>query len=209
MARRSEHSQEQIKKMVLEASEEIVQEQGFSALKVRRIAADIGYTVGSIYMVFANMNDLNMHIKGRTWQKLTIYLNRQLQQTPVNVETINECAINYLEFAMRNEGLWRMLFEHQLPVGEPVPDWYKHESDCVIEFFYQLLTQLDPHQSKKYVWQSAEVLVASIQGVCMRLIMLSKSHSAGNIDIKKQSIILLVTYFIQGWSKEAKKNESN
>lgn len=51
MARRSEHSQAEIRKMVLEAAEEIVQEDGYPALKVRKMATDIGYTVGSIYRV--------------------------------------------------------------------------------------------------------------------------------------------------------------
>ena len=52
MARRSEHTQEQIKEMVLIAAEGIVTEEGEEALTVRKIAQHIGYTVGSIYMVF-------------------------------------------------------------------------------------------------------------------------------------------------------------
>ncbi|HEY5141506.1 MAG TPA: TetR family transcriptional regulator, partial [Methylococcales bacterium] len=34
--------------MILDAAERIVTEEGFSALKVRKIAVEIGYTVGSI-----------------------------------------------------------------------------------------------------------------------------------------------------------------
>jgi AcrR family transcriptional regulator len=65
MARRSEHSRNEIKTMVLEAAENIVREQGFSALKIRQISADMGYTVASVYMVFENMDDLNTQIKTR------------------------------------------------------------------------------------------------------------------------------------------------
>jgi AcrR family transcriptional regulator len=62
MARRSEHTQEQIKELILTAAETIIVKQGVAALTVRKIAQEIGYTVGSIYMVFANMQDLMMHI---------------------------------------------------------------------------------------------------------------------------------------------------
>jgi len=49
MARRSEHSLQELKVMVLDAAEAIVIKEGFSELKVRKIAVEIGYTVGSIF----------------------------------------------------------------------------------------------------------------------------------------------------------------
>lgn len=199
MARRSEHSQEQIKLMVLEASEDIVQDQGFSALKVRKIAADIGYTVGSIYMVFANMNDLHMHIKARTWQKMTLFLNKRIQK-PVTLKTVNDFAFYYLEFSLENEGLWRMLFEHQLPVGESTPTWYVHERYAVIGLFYQLLKSLNTHHSEEQLRQTAQVLIEGVQGVCMQLI--TQHHSSQNIEIARRNISLLVDCFMSGWMKE-------
>jgi len=198
MARRSEHSQEEIKNMVLEASEEIIQDEGFSALKVRRIAADIGYTVGSIYMVFSNMNDLNMHIKARTWKNMAESLKAQVQQ-PVSANSINEYALNYLDFAVNNEGLWRMLFEHQLPVGELVPSWYLRERYSVIEFFYQLLKQLNPSRSDEQIRQVAQTLIEGVQGICMQLIM--QRHSKENIQVARENIKLLVDCFMRGWAK--------
>lgn len=185
--------------MVLEASEEIIQDEGFSALKVRRIAADIGYTVGSIYMVFSNMNDLNMHIKARTWQNLAESLKAQVQQ-PVLANSINEYALNYLDFAVNNEGLWRMLFEHQLPVGEPVPSWYLRERYSVIEFFFQLLKQLNPSRSDEQIRQVAQTLIEGVQGICMQLIM--QRHSKENIQVARENVKLLVDCFMRGWDKE-------
>lgn len=181
--------------MVLEASEEIIQEQGFSALKVRKIAADIGYTVGSVYMVFANMNDLNMHIKARTWQKITLYLQAHINK-PVTLVTINDFACNYLDFAVANEGLWRMLFEHQLPVGEVVPGWYLEQRYCVIELLYQLLKQLNTAHSDEQIKQAAQTLTLSVQGVCMQLV--TQRQSIKNIKLARGNVILLVDCFMRG-----------
>ncbi|NOR80350.1 MAG: TetR family transcriptional regulator [Methyloprofundus sp.] len=196
MARRSEHSQQEIKQMVLQAAEDIVHEQGFSALKVRKIAADIGYTVGSIYMVFANMNDLHMHIKARTWQKLLLYLEQNLDE-PVALATIGKSAAAYLDFTVLNKGLWCMLFEHQPLMGETVPDWYLQQSNQVFEFFYVLLKQMNSRHSDEQVHLAAEVLVKGIQGVCMQLMI--QQQSIENIKLARADIALLVECFMRGW----------
>lgn len=196
MARRSEHSQEQIRKMVLEAAEDIVQEQGFSALKVRKIAADIGYTVGSIYMVFTNMNDLKMHIKARTWLKMRQYLEARVEKS-IKAQTVSDFAMNYLDFTIDNEKLWRMLFEHQLPAGEAVPGWYLQQSDGVIELFYQVLKPLDTLHSDAQIRQAAQTLIKSMQGVCMQLMM--HQQSSENISLAKGDVVLLVNCFMRGW----------
>ena len=201
MARRSEHSQQQIKQMVLHAAEEIIQEQGFSALKVRKIATDIGYTVGSIYMVFANMNDLNMHIKARTWKKLLLYLEQHSEE-PVTQAGIKKMAIAYLNFTVLNKGLWNMLFEHQPVSKEPVPDWYLQTIEQVSVFVSGLLSQLDTTYSEAQIRQAAETLTKSVQGVCMQLII--QQPCIENIKLAKSEIELLVDCFMRGWLEEAR-----
>jgi len=204
MARRSEHSQEEIKQMVLQAAEDIVQEQGFSALKVRKIAADIGYTVGSIYMVFSNMNDLNMHIKARTWQKLALYLETDFAQhsnEPITIASIEYLSIAYLDFTVLNKGLWRMLFEHQLPIEETVPDWYLRENKRVLDFFYLELNRLSVTHSDVQVQQAAQTLMKGVQGVCMQFVM--QQQTIDNIKVAKTDVVLLVDCFIRGWMEGA------
>lgn len=198
MARRSEHSQEEIKQMVLEAAEDIVQQQGFSALKVRTIAADIGYTVGSIYMVFSNMNDLNMHIKARTWQKLLMSLEQAVdEREPVTLTTIKHVAIAYLDFTVLNKGLWCMLFEHQLPIAEAVPDWYLQENKQLLDYVYLLLKWLNTLHSDVQVRQAAQTLITSVQGVCMQLVI--QQQSTENIKAAKADIVFLCDCFMPGW----------
>ena len=201
MARRSEHSQQQIKQMVLEAAEEIIQEQGFSALKVRKIATDIGYTVGSVYMVFANMNDLNMHIKARTWQKLLLHLERDSGES-VTLASIENMAVAYLDFTVLNKGLWCMLFEHQSPIDEQVPGWYLQALERVVEFVDQVIKQLNTSHSDAQIRQAAQTLTASVQGVCMQLLM--RQPSIENIKQARADVILLVECFMRGWLGEAK-----
>jgi len=196
MARRSEHSQEEIKQMILEAAEDIVQEYGFSALKVRKIAADIGYTVGSIYMVFTGMDDLIMHIKERTWQKLAQHIE-DCTAAAERPDPIESFALGYLGFAVANEGLWRMLFEHHLPVGKEIPEDYLQAQVTVFLLAERQLKQLDSQCPSEQLHQAARVLVNSMQGVSMQLLMQPLSDES--IAAAKLEMLLLVSCFMKGW----------
>lgn len=204
MARRSEHSQDQIRQMVMNAAENIVQNQGFSALKVRKVASDIGYTVGSIYMVFTNMDDLNMHIKARTWQKLALYLEQQIKP-PVSQATIETIALAYLDFVLLNRSLWQMLFEHQLAPNQVSPDWYLQAMQRIADLMYDLLTQLETTHTERQKHQAADILIKSLQGLCTSFIL--QEQSTEEIKKAKQSVSFLVHCFIAGWLKEAKESD--
>jgi len=198
MARRSEHSQKEIKQMILEAADDIVQEYGFSALKVRKIAADIGYTVGSIYMVFTGMDDLIMHIKARTWLKLAQHIEGYVAaaESPGSIESF---ALGYLEFVVANEGLWRMLFEHHLPVGKVIPTDYLQAQTSVFLLADRQLRQLNSQYSDEQIDQAVKVLVNSMQGVSMQLLMQQLSDES--IVAAKLEMLLLVSCFMNGWQE--------
>lgn len=150
MARRSEHSLEEIRVMVLDAAEAIVIKDGYSALKVRSIAREIGYTVGSIYMVFANMADLVMHIKARTLDDIAAQL--QQAQDSVPEQCIAELSRIYLRYASQNFNRWSMIFEYRLPQNNGVPEWYQEKVGNVFSRvetqFAKLAPQCSAQQSK-------------------------------------------------------------
>ena len=196
MARRSEHSLEEIKAMVLEAAEAIVLEEGFAALKVRKVALEIGYTVGSIYMVFTNMGDLIMHVKARTLDELADQLDEQLPECPAQ-EQILTLAKSYLQFANENYNLWSMIFEHRLPEHEKTPDWYQAKVDQAFIKVETLLGQLAPEPDQSDIQSAARALWSGVHGICV----LSLTATLDAVGVKKveNNIVLLVENFIRGW----------
>ena len=196
MARRSEHTLEQLREMVLRAAENIVIEEGFNALTVRKVAMEIGYTVGSIYMVFQNMDDLIMHVKARTLDELSDELSEQ--QTFDSIEEhIQALADTYLTFASRNFNRWRMIFEAIKDV--PVPDWYQqkvHEMFLIVE---DLLQRLCPDQSKEQASLATQALWSGVHGVCV--LALNGSLGRAGTDNAQATVRLLVQNFIRGCKK--------
>lgn len=196
MARRSEHTQEQIREMVLSAAEKIVIDEGFNALTVRKVAMEIGYTVGSIYMVFENMDDLIMHVKGRTLDELAVAL--EAMQAPVGAEEhILALANIYLQFAHRHFNRWRMIFEAIKDVQ--VPEWYQEKTRdmfaIVEQPFRKLLQDHDPEQAHL----AAQALWSGVHGACV----LSLNGSLGRVGAENAQVTVktLVQHFVRGWKQ--------
>ncbi len=191
MARRNKHSLEEIRQMVLDAAETIIINEGYPALKARRIAMDIGYTVGSIYMVFDNMADLVIHIRANTVDNLI----KQLQQVPCgdSEQYIVELAKAYLQFACRNYNRWSMIFVQDAEI----PEWYQDKINRIYSQIEMQLTKLAPNCSAQQQKQAAKAVLNGIHGVCS--MSLTGKQNANDISDVENSVVLLVESFIGGW----------
>ena len=201
MARRSEHSLEEIKEMVLKAAETIVVEEGFTALKVRKVAMEIGYTVGSIYMVFTNMGDLIMHVKARTLDDLAMQLDQMVCSEDA-AQAVVELALNYQDFASHNFNRWSMIFEHRLPDHVEIPQWYQHKVDGMFSRVEDLLSRLQPDCPEQDMQRAARALWSGVHGICI-LSLSGKSDVIGVKDVQS-NVVLLVENFIRGWINSTK-----
>lgn len=191
MARRNKHSLEEIREMVLDAAETIIINDGYSALTVRKIAMDIGYTVGSVYMVFANMADLVMHIKTNTVDELT----GQLQQVPdcPPEQQLMELAKAYLHFAVQNFNRWTLIY---MPDAE-TPEWYRQKINGVFNLVEAQFTQLAPDRSAQQCKQAARALWSGVHGICT--LSLTGKPDEEAINNVENTVVLLTESFIRGW----------
>ncbi len=191
MARRNEHSLDEIKAMVLDAAETIIINEGYSALTVRKIAREMGYTVGSIYMVFDSMADLIIHIKANTIDDLS----RQLQQAPhcAPEQHIVELAKTYLNFASQNFNRWSMIFTQDI---DP-PEWYQEKIGRILSQVEAQFMQIAPTGSPQQSKQAAQALWSGVHGICT--LSLTDRLDASGISDVENIIVLLVKSFTAGW----------
>ena len=198
MARRSEHSQEQIRDMVLNAAENIIVEDGIQALTVRKIALEIGYTVGSIFIVFANMQDLLMHIKGRTLDQLAAQLQAISDADGIE-QQIGVLAGNYLKFVTGNFNRWRIIFEPCAQDDEAIPGWYREKTEQMFAPIEALFRQLKPESNAEEVRLAARTLWCGVHGVCV--LSLNGNLGRAGLENTEAAVHLLVDNFIQGWKR--------
>jgi len=74
MARRSDHTREELKNLILSSASRIIENEGYSALTVRKIATDIGYTPGTLYNVFQSMDGLTLALNAERVERLLTLL---------------------------------------------------------------------------------------------------------------------------------------
>ena len=197
MARRSEHSLEEIKTMVLDAAETLVIEEGYAALTARNIAREIGYTVGSIYMVFTNMADLVLHINARTLDAIAA----QLQQVQDGKESIELLALVYLNYADQNYKRWRTVFDYRWPADAEMPGWYQEKIDAVFAQLEARFAQLLPELAEADRKRAARALWCGVHGVCA-LSLIEPQDKAGIKEVEA-TLVLLVRNFMRGWMTQA------
>lgn len=186
--------------MVLQAAETLVAEDGSKALTMRNVAFEIGYTVGSIYMVFENMNDLVLHLNGRTLDALSEQFDALPRNNPE--QAIEAIAGLYLDFASRHYNCWSLIFEHRQPEGVEFPDWYREKIDRAFSRFEAEFKRLAGKRSDDQVKQAARALWGGIHGICM-LSLTGKFAAAGGADDMDAGVKLLVRHFLASWRNQA------
>jgi len=197
MSRRSDHSREEIREMALVAVEKIVAEQGYNSLSARKVASAIGYTVGTLYLVFDNLDDLVLQVNGRTLDRLHDKMEQEQEQFHDAKERILQLGHTYIRFADEDSHLWQMIFEHPFPQGQAMPEWFQEK---VARMFALVETGLEPltqHQSPHEIAQAARALWGGVHGICI-LAITHKLDVAG-VDSVHDLTQSLMSNFLKGF----------
>ena len=70
MGRRSIHTPDELRELIIEATTSIVEQDGLEGLSAREIAKRVGYSPGTLYNVFENLDDLLLIIEARLLDEL-------------------------------------------------------------------------------------------------------------------------------------------
>jgi AcrR family transcriptional regulator len=200
MARRNDHSREEIREMALRAAESILDREGAAGLSTRKISGEIGYTAGSLYLVFQNLDDLITQVNARTLSQLGDCLDQAAAREKDTLGSLIELGRSYLRFAALNQGRWEQIFDHHRPSGTPLPSKYKQQVLALFGRVENLLAVLAPERSTPERALAARALWSGVHGVCT-LALDEKLDIAGIADAEKLTDSLIVNY-LAGWRRD-------
>ncbi len=164
MGRRSIHTADQLRELILDASTELIEANGLAGLSAREIARRIEYSPGTLYNIFENLDDLVLTIEGRLLDRLADAL-AAVPESDDAKENIVQMAKTYLAFTHANPKLWNLLFEHHLPPGHDVPDWYLQKLEGLLSKVEDAVAPLMAGQDPQAAKRAARVLWAGVHGV--------------------------------------------
>lgn len=200
MGRRSDHSREEIHQMALKAAESIVSEGGYKALSTRKVAAEIGYTVGTLYLIFKNLDDLVLQVNGRTLDMMVKWMDKRVGEHERGMEKLCLLATAYIGFAERYTARWNMLFEYVAEKGNELPGWYEEKVSQVFGLIEAALPESDDPDNPDANMQIARVLWASVHGICMLKIRERLVLAAGQST--EQMTHMLIENFMRGMQEK-------
>ena len=166
MARRNDHSREEIQQMAITAAIAILNAEGQAGLSTRKVAHAIGYPAGTLYLVFKNLDELIMHINAATLDELHMLLSAEVNRTKNPTQTIKKMALVYLQFARDHYARWSLLFTHRLPEGEIIPEWLENKVRNLFVLVGIPLKQLLPTLSDEDCMCAVRVLWSGVHGAC-------------------------------------------
>ncbi len=195
MGRRSDHSREELYEMTVAAARGIVEAHGFRALTVRKIADAIGYSPGTIYNLFDNLDDLIIRLNGGTLDELFDRLSA-IEGSGDPTLDLDRLLGAYLAYLDAHPSLWNLLFEHTRPEGQVLPKWYVDKVANILGLLEQALSPHFPEDRADEKRHAARVLWASLHGIC-------SLSQAGKLEVvttqaPREMARLLVSIFLAG-----------
>lgn len=202
MARRNQHSKEELRAMAIEALADLVEREGVDNFSVRQIAGKLGYTPGMLYHLFVNLDDLILHLNAQTLDALNARIDRAAGDgDPMAV--LKSMAFEYLRLAREHTALWQLVFSHRMANQAPVPDWYVDRTRHMFEQVEVQLKDWVPAADQRQRQVMARTLWGSVHGICL-LHVENKLNVAG--DVAPEAMLeSLLDHYLSSCAREGEK----
>src|ERR1044071_2630276 len=110
---------------LIEAAGRTIEREGLRGMKARELAIKVGCSVGAIYNVFADLDDLIFAVNALTLEQLektlTVAGGDNADPQGGAIKTLVHLGLAYTDYAATNTRRWRVLFDHRLPENKEVP----------------------------------------------------------------------------------------
>jgi AcrR family transcriptional regulator len=164
MGRRSSHKPDELRELIIKAATELLEQEGLGGMSAREVAKRIGYSAGTLYNVFDDLDDLILTVECNLLDQLAARL-RAVPIDPSPTEHLCQVAAAYLAFTQANPKLWNLLFEHHMPPNWQVPAAYKTRLEDLLHQLEGCLSAVLVDAPPERIHRAARVLWSSIHGI--------------------------------------------
>lgn len=183
--------------MALAATEEIVATQGYQALSARKVSGAIGYTVGTLYLVFDNLDDLILQVNGRALDRLHQQIMADQAHCHDPQASLMQLGHSYIRFADTEPHAWELIFEHRLADDQETPAWFQEKVAHMFALVEERLAPLAGGRSAKEIAQAARALWGGVHGICM--LAITDTLGVAGVDSVQEITHSLMSNFLKGF----------
>lgn len=196
MARRNDHTREELISLTLNTVQDFLKDHSYHELSLRKVANMIGYVPSTLVNVFGSYNLLLLHAVAQTLDELAEEAKAVVCPSQSPNQALFELACCYHNFALQHPYRWQLIFEHNMN-GEDLPPWQAERINTMTGMLEGLLKQLGPHHSDEEVLTASRVLWAGVHGIT--LLSVDDKFFAGSAIDGKALIDNLLTQYLKTW----------
>ncbi|MGF1720290.1 WHG domain-containing protein [Vibrio kyushuensis] len=196
MARRNDHTREELVALTLNTVKDFLADQPHHDLSLRKIANMIGYVPSTLVNVFGNYNLLLLHAVAQTLDELGVEARDVVENSADPQSALYELAYCYHDFAQKHPHRWQLIFAHNMN-GETLPQWQSERIDNMTGMLESLLRIMAPQRTENEILQASRVLWSGVHGITL-LSVDDKFFAAAPID-GKELIENLLSNYLSNW----------
>lgn len=169
MTTKADNRRKALREKLIEIAERHIAENGLSAIKARDLAKEAGCSVGAIYNVFDDLQDLSIAVNGRTFHALGEHVAASLDGK-ADLPAADRMVIMseaYMSFATEHPKLWRALFDLRMSNDMDVPEWYLQELGRLFGMIHGPVQECFPDFDTEQVNLMTRALFSSVHGIVL------------------------------------------
>jgi AcrR family transcriptional regulator len=166
VGRRSDHSREQLREIIISAGHRQMLDVGFARFSAREVAKCVGYSIGTLYHVFGSYDGLILAINGRTLELWHAYLEARLEVDESNGDRLTAAINAYFEFAILNRHAWTALYDFRLPDDVDPPAQYIEKVSAIMLLVEREIAAALPTERQADAPALTRSLLATVHGHC-------------------------------------------
>lgn len=199
MARRKDHTPEELKALVLQQVLDFLQHEPADKLSLRQLAKMVGYSPGTLINLFGSYAHLILAANAQTLDEIYKRLEQAIGQSEQPEAQLYLLAVAYLEFARNHHYQWIILFEHHLDEEDEVPDWQLNRINGLFGIINDCLKRLNPNSHETDRNKATRVIWAAVHGIC--LLAVDNKLFAPDDVTGENMIESLLTNYLSAWKK--------
>ncbi len=164
MGRRSIHTQDELRSLILSAARQIIERDGLFGFSAREIARSVGYSPGTIYNIFDSLDELLLLLQAQLLSDAVERL-RSVANTGDHHAYMNALGRAYVGFAIENGRLWNLLVAHQVEKTTPIPPAIQQNLDAVAGIIGKALKPLMNGATEHDITRAAQSLWTGVHGI--------------------------------------------
>jgi AcrR family transcriptional regulator len=159
----------EVREQALEAAGDLLAEQGLDGMQARAIAARAGLSVGSIYKLFGDIDDLIRELNLRTYRDIAVHHRSALEAADLPDSAVFERAMvlarAYTEFVVTQNARWTALLSFNRRQSGAAPKAYTETEDALFGIVEGVLAGGPGFDDDDFRRRAARTLWASVHGI--------------------------------------------